>query len=175
MANYLNPNLKFLLILLPIILVGANSSGQSNTLTRDENKSLKINDVYFYKLEKTKGNVALLAEFFGEPIKVKEEQGGIAENWRILYFNDITIGYNNVDLDDYEAYIYYIKAKSISLKGNTVSIGDPVTNLGSDIVYNTGTDLTKSVVIDWGSCCTFIIEFNQVSGLVTEISYHVWT
>lgn len=171
----MNADLRFLLILLTFLITSVNSSGQTNKFNQEENKTLKINGIFFDDLKNTNGDVALLKELFGEPIKVEEKQGGIEENWRSIEFSDIIIAFENVDLEDYQAFIYYIKAKSISMKGNTVSIGDPITNLGSDIVFNTGKDLTKSVVIDWGTCCSFIIEFDQMSGLVTEITYHVWT
>ena len=151
--------------------------GQINKLPKEQYQAIEINGVSFEKLENSKGNVLVLEKYFGAALSIKDEEGGAEENWRKIVFETITLSFSNVDLNDYAPFIGYFNATSISINGNKVAIGDSIEGLGSDIVFNTNVDQTKSIIFQEGEgdCCAIIIEFDQNTKLTTKILYFVWT
>ncbi len=165
--------LKFSL-LLGLFLI-SSVSGQINELPLLEFMAIEINGVSFENLENTKGNISDLETYFGKAKTIEEREGGAEENWRRIEFNEIILSFYNVDLEDYKPFIGYFKAKNISVNGKRIAIGESITGLGTEIIFNTKVDKSKSIIFQAGDCCSIIIEFDQNTNLTTKIEYFVWT
>lgn len=151
--------------------------GQINELPSDQYMSIKINGVAFEEIENSKGNVSTLEKHFGRPLKIEDREGGAEENWRKIEFEGLTLTFYNVELEDFNPFVGYFNASSISVGDRTIKVGESIKGLGKDLIFNLNIDNTESIIIQakGGDCCSIIIEFDQNTKLATKIEYFVWT
>lgn len=166
------------LIYLLFICLSFKALGQSNQLTETQFYQIKFNGKSFQELSNTEGDVNNIWTLLGQPTSTQQGSGGVGEDWVKYFFNHgLTISFTDINSPNYNPSIDYIKATTININGVDISLGDNISVLGPNIIFNQKIDGTHSIVytIGNGDCCPIILEYNQDTNLITKIEYFVWT
>ena len=153
----------------------------TNELTQEQFNDIRVNGVLKTDVEATNGTVEEMESLFGIAHSVFDNGIEIGEHTRkFIYLN------SNLN-EDYFIFknlssntnvnIIEFKVSSITISGATINVGDNISVLGNNILFNNNTDGTLSVIYSLFDYDGFsiIIEFDQNTNTVTEIKYYVWT
>ena len=138
----------------------------SNIITFEEYEGIQINGLTLADLRKTEGDITKLEAYFGNPLESNiNDKIGI----RGYTFDGFEVGFRE-GLGGFDITNNNI---SITIKGITFSIGDNISVLGSDIVFNISKDGSKSILYQFCyGCNNYIgIYFDQETKLITAIYY----
>lgn len=147
---------------------------KTNILSLEEYKNIKINGITLENLRKTEGVLEELSPHFGNPVNSNvDENLGIRE----YNFEGFQIGFNSTVYGEFPFEIgrFDIKNSSvlINIKNITFTLGDHISVLGDDVVFNTKNDGTKGIVYSpmegWNNYIG--IYFNQETKSITAIYY----
>lgn len=154
------------------------SCGQSqkNELTTSQWNNIKFSGVSKLSLESTDGNIQEMQNLLG-PASIQEVGAEIGELHRTFnYPNGLSIAFGGLSKNQ-SPEITNITANSVTIKGVTVHVNDPVNKLGSNVIVDTAEDQSKSFVFtqyDY-DCCFLVLEIDQVTSRIKEIYYFVQT
>ncbi len=169
--------MKNILIILILFLANKGySQAVANELTTEQFNNIKIEGILKTTLEATQGDIIQMESVFGSS-EFTEGPDGIGDGWRIFTFsNGLTIGFTDIYSQQYDASIEGFDTNSITIKEITVNVGDNISLLGSDIIFNPRTDGAESIIFthSFYDCCPIIIEFNH-RNIITKIAYYVWS
>lgn len=115
---------------------GQGQDQNINYLTPNEFNAIKINGVRFDAIEKTKGDRNQMKNLFGDGFKVTEGDKG--SGWILTFSNnskDFGISFIDYEISSNRDYFLYSfdvnRPSNITIKGLTVSVGDPISKLGN--------------------------------------------
>lgn len=149
---------------------------QVNILTHEEYQNIKINGVELELIKNTFGNEQEIIKLFGNTSSKNIDPDG---DFYQYYFNDFKISFSSIISDGtYDRPImshFEINTNKgfITVKGISFTIGDKISVLGENIVFNTKRDGSKGVVYSpmkgWNNFIA--IDFNQETKIITAIYY----
>jgi hypothetical protein len=164
--------IKNFTLILSFIITGVY--GQSNELTDAQYQNIKFNNVLKSSLETSNADESILAAYFGSPTETAT--GDPNDDWVAYTFNDITIGFENIDSSIDEPSIYYINAQSITINGFTANIGDTIDILGFGILnhINLAGEKIATFTRLTDDCCSIRVLLDDTDNII-KIEYYVWT
>ena len=157
----------------------AKGQGIENELTFEEWNNIKINGVTLERLGLTNGDTNEIKLLFGETPKTEDKRHEHEPNPAIYHkIKGVSLGFEDIDGEGIFL-LTYMNVKTnqavIEICGKTISLGQPISNLGS-VKINTYTSGKKAInykpVNSEGPYLD--IEFNQTTKIVTKISLTDW-
>ncbi len=167
--------LKFIITLIFINNIQAQVA--DNELTADQYNNIKVHGVLKTAIEGTQGNIQQMEALFGSSYTLEEGGQEIGEHWRIFTFSDNFYVHFTELSSIYTPTIAQFGTDSITVNGITANVGDNISVLGNDLIFNEGLTGLFSIIFTLGhsDCCPIIIEFDQETNIITKIEYFVWT
>ena len=154
------------IVLFITIMASTYACSQSNVITKEAFDSIKINELTFADLQNCNGDLKILTPHFGNLVKSNiNEKIGI----RGYTFDGFRVGFRG----GLPGFRILNKNVSMTIQGITFTIGDNISVLGSNIVFNSDLDGSKSILYQFCvGCNDFIaIDFDQQTKIITDIYY----
>ncbi|WGH74598.1 hypothetical protein P8625_10910 [Tenacibaculum tangerinum] len=156
------------LVLLFFLLTSIVAKSQTNIITKSDFNDIKINNIALTDIKKTFGKQPKLESLLG-PANSYEENGF----YYYFKFNGLKLDFSISGKKPYiESLDVLTNESTFTIKGNTVTVGDPISKLG-DVSFSTGRNGAKSILYaECDECNIFInIAFDQETNMITKINY----
>ena len=167
---------KILIITCLLTSYMAKGQGIHNELSFEEWNNIKINGVTLERIGLTNGDTEEIKLLFGGTPKTFDHRHEHEPNPAIYHrIKGVSFGFEG-ESEDGVFLLTSIKIRTnqavVEICGKTISLGQPISNLGS-VKFNTRTSGEKNIIyIPVKSDDPFlVIEFDQVSKIVTRIYY----
>jgi len=141
---------------------------QTNIISNSDFNNIKINNISLIDLKKTLGKQAKIESLLGASNSY--EDNGFYYYYK---FNGLKIDFSTSGRKPFiESFDVLSNEANFTIKGVTVTVGDPISKLGS-IDLSTGRNGDKSILYaECDSCDVFInIDFDQTTKKITKINY----
>ncbi len=164
-----------------MIFLTVNIHGQptTNELTTAQYNNIKVNGILKTAIEATHGDITQMNVLIGSIASTSEAEGGIGGGYRNFsyYGGDFHLTFTNIYSSNYNAELEGFETNNICVNNVEINVGDTISILGPDIIFNTRTDGSKSIVFthSFYDCCPIIITFNQDTNIIAKIEYIVFS
>ena len=162
--------------LLITIMASTYACSQSNVITKEAFDNIEINDVKLIDIRETLGQEQQIIDLFGNVKSKNIDPDGdfyqyFFEGFKISFSSFISDGTH--DRPIISGFEILNNNVSMTIQGITFTIGDNISVLGSNIVFNTRRDGSKSILYQFCvGCNDFIaIDFDQQTKVITDIYY----
>lgn len=159
-------NISLLIVICFISFSIANCQTDANIITKDQFYAITLNGLSLNELINSEGNLDILNKYFGTPLKSNiNEKIGI----KGYTFNGFRVGFR----EGLSGFTLLNDEVTISINDKELKIGDNISLLGENIIFNTDSDGSKSILFQYcEGCNNFIaIDFDQETKLITAIYY----
>ncbi|RKF05117.1 hypothetical protein C8N26_0518 [Tenacibaculum lutimaris] len=156
------------LVFVFFLFVTLIAKSQTNIISNSDFNNIKINNITLSDLKKTLGKQTKIESLLGTSNSY--EDNGFYYYYK---FNGLKIDFSTSGRKPYiESFDVLNNEASFTIKGITVTVGDPISKLGT-IDLSTGRNGDKSILFaECDSCDVFInIDFDQTTKKITKINY----
>jgi len=166
-------SIRSITIVLLLLLTSVAQCQTANIITPREFDNIEINGVKFIDIKNTLGEQNAVGSLFGAAIKIEKDDDPIYGG-AIL---SIDFYYDGFDFSFYEKELSSFditnNKSNITIQGVTVTIGDNISDLGRNVIFNNDNDGSKSILYQYCNGCNdyIYIDFDQVTKKITEIGY----
>ncbi|RSC94993.1 hypothetical protein [Tenacibaculum singaporense] len=156
------------LVLVFFLLTTFIAKSQTNIISNSDFDNIKINNIALTDIKKTFGKQEKVESLLGATTSF--EDNGF---YYYFKFNGLKLDFSTSGRKPYIESLDVLSSEAtFTIKGITVTIGDPISKLG-DVALSTGRNGSKSILYaECDSCDVFInIAFDQATKKITKINY----